>query len=261
MVETNNKEIIRHNRALLLVLLVICALNLGASSLIFFKLWRTYGVMWDREPFGRQLRPYIELKTESMNNEPNQSDEEGLIRVLMRDANIPPTEYDRIPSFGKEHAQWIKKIEQEFTKERGPKIKVELGSWLIELKPNLAGEVQPQPKFTRFEKLIAGKNSERIAQWDALKPDAKKALAKEIKVIYTILAFRATLDSLDYEYIASNRNFFEDFFRACSWSNGDLLKDPNEILQLKSEYFQDLQAHVRSFEKVMNNLLTTQAEK
>lgn len=141
MSKTNNKEIIRHNRALLLVLLVICVLNLGASSLIFFKLWRTSGVMWGREPLGRQLRPYIELKTESMNTEPNQSDVEELIRILIRDANIAPEEYDRITSFSKEHAQWIKKIEQEvkkFNKEHSlsPKRKVELGSWLIELDPN-----------------------------------------------------------------------------------------------------------------------------
>ncbi len=96
---------------------------------------------WGREPLGRQLRPYIELKTESMNTEPNQSDVEELIRILMRDANITPAEYDRITSFSKEHAQWIKKIEQEFNefnKEQNltPKRKVELGSWLIELGPN-----------------------------------------------------------------------------------------------------------------------------
>jgi len=222
--------------------------------------------MWGREPLGSQLQPYIELKTESMNTEPNQSDKEGLIRVLMRDANIPPTEYDRITSFSKEHAQWIKKIEQEvkkFNKEHNlsPKRKVELGSWLIELEPNLSGEVQPEPKFTRFEKLIARKIAERIAQWDTLKPDAKKALAEEIKVIYTILAIKATSDSFNYEDIARNRDFFEVFLRACSLNDTDLPKDPNEVLQLKSEYLEVLQEQVRGFEKVLNSLLAGQSEK
>ena len=134
----NNKKVVRHNRVILFVLLVICALNLGVSSLIFFKLRKKSGVMGGREPLGRQLRPYIELKTESINAEPNQSDEEGFIRAIMRDANITPTEYDRITSFSKEHAQWIKKIEQEVKKlnkehSLSPKRKVELGSWIVYL--------------------------------------------------------------------------------------------------------------------------------
>lgn len=258
MAETNNKKSFRFIRAISLILVVICSLNLFALSFIIFRLWKIPNNKHVREALGRQLPPYssyhedyppvIKFNTESMGEEDKQLLKEHLIETLTGNAYYP--------------IQMIKGRNGELNIEVNlpPKIyDAEPVTYVI--KSNLAGVVKPVLKFTPFEKLIARKIFERIAQWDTLKPDAKNALAEEIKAFYIIIALKATGDSLDYdEYITKNQRLLELLFRVWSWNDSDLPKDPNEVLQLKSEYFENLREQVRNSEEVVNKLLNTQTK-
>jgi len=100
MVETNNKKRgFRLIRAVLLVLVVICSLNLIALSFIIFRLWKIPGNKYVREDLGRQLLryssyhkdypPVIKFNTESMSEADKQLLKERLIESLTGNAYYP----------------------------------------------------------------------------------------------------------------------------------------------------------------------------